>query len=83
MKYLVFTQDEFNNNYFIGIYKDLKRAIPDINDWLEIYGTKIDELNIHSGTYDSCFDKEIMTQDDTCVMIRGFILDEEHLKAVD
>lgn len=42
--YQVIMQDEYNNLYFLGFYKKLEDAIPDINDWLSIYNIKIDEL---------------------------------------
>lgn len=82
-KYIVFTQDEYNNLYFRGIYNDLKNAIPDINDWLDIYNVKIKELNEYPSTFGMCFDKEIEVDESYFVYVRGFILTDEELKPVD
>ena len=73
-KYIVFTQDEWNNLYLMGFYDDLKDAIPEVNDWLKIYGVEIDELEEYPSTFGYTFDKEIETKDENFVMVRGFIL---------
>lgn len=67
-------QDEWNNLYLIGFYDNLSDAIPEINDWLEIYDVKIDELEEYASTFGYAFDKEIETKDETVLMVRGFIL---------
>ena len=79
--YEVFIQDEYNNNWFMGFYKELSEAIPDINNFLEPYNTHIDELESYASTFDECFDREIECDDDTYIMIRGFIFDEEILQS--
>ena len=75
-KYIVFTQDEWNNNYLMGFYDDLDDAIPDINDWLEIYNLKLEkgDLAEYLSTFGTVFDKELETEDETVLMVRGFIL---------
>lgn len=75
-KYIVFTQDEWNNNYLMGFYDDLDDAIPDINDWLEVYNIKLNKGDLvkYPSTIGSAFDKEIETEDGTFLMVRGFIL---------
>ena len=86
--YEVFMQDEYNNNYFIGFYNELKNAVPDINSFLEPYDAKIETLEEYPSTFGSCFDTEVFREieddDDpdsgwTGVMIRGFIFDAEAL----
>ena len=76
-RYIVFMQDEYNNLYWIGEYKNLSSAIPDINEWLKIYNVSIDELTEYPSTFNMCFDKEIETPNEEIVMVRGFILEEE------
>ena len=73
-KYIIFMQDEWNNLYLIGFYDNLSDAIPEINDQLEIYDVKIDELEEYPSTFGYAFDKEIETKDETVLMVRGFIL---------
>ena len=75
-KYIVFTQDEWNNNYLMGFYDDLDDAIPDINDWLEIYNLKLEkgDLAEYPSTFGTVFDKELETEDEAVLMVRGFIL---------
>lgn len=74
-KYLVFTQDEWNNLYYMGTYDDLKDAIPDVNNWLSVYDIQINELEEYPSTFGMCFDKEIETKDEQFLMVRGFILE--------
>ena len=75
-KYIVFTQDEWNNNYLMGFYDNLDDAIPDINDWLEIYDLELEKGDLveYPSTFGTVFDKELETEDETVLMIRGFIL---------
>ena len=75
-KYIVFTQDEWNNNYLMGFYDDLDDAIPDINDWLEIYNLKLEkgDLAEYPSKFGTVFDKELENEDETVLMVRGFIL---------
>lgn len=74
-KYLVFTQDEWNNLYYMGTYDNLDDAIPDVNNWLSVYDIQIDELKEYPSTFGMCFDKEVKTKDEQFLMIRGFILE--------
>lgn len=89
--YEVFMTDEFNNNYFIGFYNELKNAVPDINSFLEPYDAKIETLEEYPSTFGECFDtevsREIEDDDDPDsgwmgVMIRGFIFDADLLGQV-
>ena len=73
-KYEVFIQDEWNNIYLVGFYDNLEDAIPEVNEFLETYNMKIDELKEYPSTFGSCFDKEVETPNGEIVMIRGFIL---------
>ena len=84
--YEVFCQDEFNNNYFIGFYNELKNAVPDINDFLVPYEAKIETLEEYPSTFGECFDTEVVKEVEndeednwTGVMIRGFIFDADAL----
>lgn len=73
-KYQVIMQDEYNNLYHIGFYDKLSDALPDVNDWLSIYNTKIDEIEEYPSTYSNCFDKDIEIEDEEIVVyLRGFI----------
>lgn len=72
-RYLVIMQDEWNNLYYMGEYKELIDALPDINDFLEAYDIKLDELNEYPSTFGMCFDKDIETNSGF-VMVRGFVL---------
>lgn len=76
-RYIVFMQDmTWNNMYWIGEYKVLADAIPEINEFLSGYDTQIEELIEYPSTFNMCFDKEIDLGEDSdeCLMIRGFIL---------
>ncbi|MBO7615087.1 MAG: hypothetical protein J6T15_05265 [Bacilli bacterium] len=73
-KYIVFIQDEWNNNYLIGFYDELNEAVPEVNEFLETYNTKIDELKEYVSTFGTCFDTEVETPDENYIMIRGFNL---------
>lgn len=79
-RYLVFIEDEYFNNIYMGVYGKLEDALPDINENLEIYGVKIDELNEYASTFGYCFDKEVEINDGGFIWIRGFILDKEDLE---
>lgn len=74
-KYLVFIQDEWNNLYWIGEFKKLEDALPDINEWLEGYDVSINELKEYVSTFGMCFDREVETPNEEIVMVRGFILE--------
>lgn len=85
--YEVIMQDEYNNLYQLGFYKNLKDAVPDINDWLTAYDVSIkeDDLNEYVSTFSSAFDLDIGmlfedNDDVSGVMVRGFVLTPEHLK---
>ena len=75
-RYIVFTQDEWNNLYLMGFYDELDDAIPDINNWLDIYNIKLEkgDIAIYPSTFGYTFDKEIETEDGSFIMVRGFIL---------
>lgn len=73
--YIVFVQDEYNNDWLMGVFKRLEEAVPEINSFLENYGTEIDELKEYPSTFGSCFDKEIETPNGEYLMIRGFYIE--------
>lgn len=73
-RYIVFIQDEWNNLYWIGEFNDLSKAVPEVNEWLETYNVKIDSLEEYVSTFGLAFDKEIETEDESIIMVRGFIL---------
>lgn len=79
IKYEVIIQDEWNNLYQIGFYNTLNEALPDVNDFLETYDVKLDEIKEYPSTFGMCFDTEIETKDENIVMVRGFILDWENI----
>ncbi len=81
MIYQVIMQDEYNNLFCLGFYKNLTDAIPDINEWLSTYDVQIDELSTYPSTFDICFDRDIDLEDCT-VYIRGFVMDEEVLYGI-
>ena len=74
-RYIVFIQDEWNNLYWIGEFRNLKDSIPDINSWLSTYNVSIDSLEEYPCTFGPAFDKEVITEDETVIMVRGFILE--------
>lgn len=76
-RYIVFMQDEWNNLYWIGEFKNLSDAVPEINAWLEPYNTKIDCISEYTSTFGPAFDTEIeVDSDDVFLMVRGFILED-------
>lgn len=78
-KYEVFIQDEWNNNYLMGFYDKLADALPDVNEFLETYNTKLDELTEYASTFGTCFDTEVETPDENFILVRGFILDTDDI----
>ena len=85
-RYLVIMQDEWNNLYYMGEYKELKDSIEDINGFLEVYDVKIKDgdLKEYASTVGGAFDLDIgmmyEDRDDLVgIMVRGFILyDDEN-----
>lgn len=77
--YQIIIQDEYNNLYHIGFYKQLKDCINDINSFLEIYNVKIEEndLKEYPSTFSSCIDLCLsdLFDDIEPIMIRGFIFE--------
>ena len=80
-RYLVIMQDEWNNLYYMGEYKELKDSIDDINEFLEVYDVSIksEDLKEYAGTFGGVFDLDIgmmyEDRDDLVgIMVRGFIL---------
>jgi hypothetical protein len=81
--YQVIMQDEYNNLYNIGFFDNLQDALPEINEWLSVYGTTIDELSEYPSTVDMCFDREIEVEDGgNYVYLRGFIFDKKALENI-
>lgn len=79
--YQVIFQDEWNNLTLLGFYRDLDKATEDINDVLSAYGksVKCGDVQEYMSTFGTVFDTEI-EDDQNCLMIRGFILDDEDVK---
>ncbi len=78
--YQVIIQDEYNNLFNMGFYKELKESIKDINNFLESYDINISEdlLKEYPSSFNSCFDLDLSTiyEDEIePIMIRGFIFD--------
>ena len=80
-KYLVIMQDEWNNLYYMGEYKELKDSIDDINEFLKVYDVSIksEDLKEYASTFGGAFDLDIgmmyEDRDDLVgIMVRGFIL---------
>ena len=83
-KYEVIMQDEWNNLYRLGEYKELKDSIEDINGFLSVYNVTIKEedLKEYASTFGGAFDLDIgmmyEDRDDLVgIMVRGFILYDE------
>ena len=75
-RYIVFIQDEWNNLFWIGEFKKLSDALPDINEFLSVYEVHLEELNEYASSFGIAFDTEIETKDENYIMVRGFILEE-------
>lgn len=73
-RYIVFIQDEWNNNWWMGEYSQLNDALPDINSFLEVYNVSLDNLEEYPSTFGYAFDREIETPTEEVIMIRGFVL---------
>lgn len=88
--YQVIYQDEYNNLYELGYYKNLDDAIPDINAEISDTGLELKpgDLKEYPSTFNSVFDLDLwnLTEDEDLQeelsgkMIRGFILDTEAIK---
>jgi hypothetical protein len=76
-KYEVLIQDEWNNLYQMGFYNTLDGALPDVNEFLEVYDTKLESISERASTFGPCFDTEVITPNDDIILVRGFILDWE------
>lgn len=83
-RYEVIMQDEWNNLYRLGEYKELKDSIGDINGFLSVYDVAIKEedLKEYASTFGGAFDLDIgmmyEDRDDLLgIMVRGFILYDE------
>jgi len=84
--YQIIMEDEYNNLFLLGFYRQLKDAVADINSWLSTYENvpPLTELKEYVSTFDTCFDVEIYDNEgeSTGVMVRGFILglhDDENI----
>ena len=82
--YQVIFQDEYNNLYLIGFYKNLKDSIQDINEELDSYGAVIEEedLKLYPSTFSECFDLSIRdigryedNDDIPDIYVRGFVFE--------
>ena len=72
-KYQVIIQDEWNNLYHIGFYDNLNDALPEVNEFLEVYDVKLDNMAERASTFGPCFDVELETPSEEIIMVRGFI----------
>ena len=58
--YQVIIQDEYDDLYHIGFYKNLKDSLPDVNEFLfNCYDITIDELKEYPSTWEYVFDTEV------------------------
>lgn len=79
--YQVIFQDEWNNLYHLGFFKDLNDAVPAVNEMLSSYDD-IEKLNPgdlteYPSTFSAVFDREFYSEDEgTSVSVRGFIFDD-------
>ena len=83
--YQIIFQDEYNNLYLIGFYKNLKDSIRDINEELDSYGAVIDEedLKLYPSSFSECFDLSIKNMDRyenndeiPDIYVRGYVLED-------
>lgn len=72
-QYMVMMQDEWNNLYYLGLYKELQDALPDVNEFLEVYNVSLEELSEYPSTLGACFDTEVEI-DGGVIMVRGFVM---------
>ena len=72
-QYMVMMQDEWNNLYYLGLYKELQDALPDVNEFLEVYDVSLEELSEYPSTLGTCFDTEVEI-DGGVIMVRGFVM---------
>lgn len=95
--YQVMFTDEYNNNWMLGLYKDLDDAIPDINGHLSVYGDGValeaGDVKEYVSTFGSAFDTDLETVfegkgldyekcEGLCgCYVRGFVLDSDALIA--
>lgn len=92
--YEIIIQDEWNNLYEMGFYKDLDDALPDLNGFLSGYNVELEkgDIVVYPSTFDSCFDTNIgelleargvepSEIDETLysIYVRGFFFDGEEL----
>ena len=84
--YQVIMQDEWNNLTELGYYRQLSDAVDDINDFLSVYGVKINENDLveYPSTFNMVFDLDLSdfypeNEEVYGVYVRGFIYDGEAL----
>lgn len=80
--YQVIFQDEYNNLYLLGFYKDLDDCIDSVNEYLGDDYKKLEkgDLTVYPSTFEMNFDKTIYDKDEcNCVYVRGFVYDNETL----
>lgn len=82
--YQIIFQDEYNNLYLLGFYKNLKDSIQDINEELNSYNVSITEedLKLYPSTFSECFDLSIRNidryendDDISDIYVRGFVFE--------
>lgn len=81
--YEVIFQDEYDNLYNLGFFKELKDSIESINDCLLPYNVKINESDLieHPSSFNKCFDLEMCNvfpnNEEVCDLnVRGFIYND-------
>lgn len=82
-KYLVIFQDEYNNLYYVGEYKNLDASIDDLNMYLDAYNVKLKkgDLREYPSTFGTAFDLSLSDMFEEKselmgVMVRGFVFEE-------
>lgn len=78
-RYIVFVQDEWNNNYLIDVFDKLSDAVKPINEFISSYDVQIDSLDEYPSTLAQCFDQQLDTPLGETIYIRGFIWFDKEL----
>ena len=81
LKYQFILQDEYNNLFEIGYFKDLESAVPEINASLDVYHTSVTLEQLQAAERNSPFggglDVELYEDNDSevgsLIMIRCFV----------
>lgn len=85
-KYIAWITDEWNNNISLNnlIFRDLNELSSQVKDYIKITYDKDVDISIqeYPSTLGWCFDTDIeIIPDETYIQVRGFIIDDDYLKA--